>query len=281
MSRQSSRGRIECQCQGCGQSFQTHACYIRKGGGKYCSHRCYATGRRRTVARECPVCHAAFETTQGRVDRGWGVYCSDACMREGRVTRVAFVCLICNKTFDVHHCRADAGQVKYCSKKCRDAALRLLPRPTPADRFWAKVNKTDSCWLWTGATTSYGYGMLARTKKGERFYLAHRLSWEIHFGPIPKGSLVCHNCPSGDNPLCVNPAHLFLGTHGDNMQDMARKGRNSHLPQRKLTPDDAREIRRRYANKEASQAKLASEYNTSVTTIRNILLRKTYKYVLP
>jgi hypothetical protein len=85
-----------------------------------------------------------------------------------------------------------------------------------AARFWPKVRKDRGCWVWTGATTTTGYGRLSGQP-------AHRLSWEIHHGPIPAGLFVCHRC---DNPGCVRPDHLFLGTHEANMADMVAKGRH-------------------------------------------------------
>jgi hypothetical protein len=93
---------------------------------------------------------------------------------------------------------------------------------TVEERFWRYVRKTDSCWLWTGALNHKGYGMLSVNNSKAA---AHRLSWEMANGPIPNGLFACHNCPSGDNPRCVNPAHLFLGTQDDNMKDASRKGR--------------------------------------------------------
>lgn len=87
------------------------------------------------------------------------------------------------------------------------------------DRFWNKVNKTDTCWLWTGCTNGIGYGLIRIDTK---LYSTHRFSYELHFGKIPVGIHVLHSC---DNPLCVNPEHLFLGNQKDNMRDMMNKGR--------------------------------------------------------
>src|SRR3989337_2953646 len=91
-------------------------------------------------------------------------------------------------------------------------------RQSLTDRFWKYVVKSDGCWEWSG-TKSRGYGVLTHAidRAG---VLAHRLSWMLHFGAIPAGLNVCHHC---DNPPCVRPTHLFLGTHSDNHADMMQK----------------------------------------------------------
>lgn len=100
-----------------------------------------------------------------------------------------------------------------------------------SERFWKKVDQNGPthpvlgtpCWVWTASRFVRGYGAL-KVDDGPKGY-AHRISWELHFGPIPDGLWVLHRC---DNPPCVNPAHLFLGTHLDNMADMDAKGRRNH-----------------------------------------------------
>jgi hypothetical protein len=88
-----------------------------------------------------------------------------------------------------------------------------------ATRFWSKVDKTGVCWLWTAGTFEKGYGVF---RMYGRNYRAHRVAWELMKGPIPEGLSVLHNCPDGDNKLCVR--HLWLGTHLDNMRDGVGKG---------------------------------------------------------
>lgn len=91
------------------------------------------------------------------------------------------------------------------------------------ERFWEKVEKLTDCWVWTAGTDDKGYGRILNKRKehgGET--RAHRLSWILHNGPIPTGLYVLHKC---DNPPCVRPDHLFLGTNLDNMRDMKEKGR--------------------------------------------------------
>jgi hypothetical protein len=113
-------------------------------------------------------------------------------------------------------------------------------RGVPAiDRFYLQTEVSDECWLWKGGKDSDGYGSMRSEVDGVKFDRAHRFSYAYFNGPIAKGLCVCHSC---DNPSCVNPEHLFLGTHMDNQRDMIAKGRQNtpfgeQLPQTKLTVD--------------------------------------------
>lgn len=133
-------------------------------------------------------------------------------------------------------------------------------------KFLDKVNKTKSCWLWTAAIRgNNGYGAV---RFRGNVWLAHRAAYTLFNGEIPKGMLVCHTC---DNRKCVNPEHLFLGTHKDNSVDAYKKGRvtmpkgnefkpGEQHPNHKLTNQQVLDIRARYAAGGISLRKLAKEY---------------------
>ena len=98
-----------------------------------------------------------------------------------------------------------------------------LLRELAKTRLLSRVEKTDSCWLWRGALNSRGYGSMGFMKRG---WLAHRLSYTVFKGDIPDGLFVCHSC---DNPPCVNPDHLWVGTASDNQRDAVSKGRAAFI----------------------------------------------------
>lgn len=143
-------------------------------------------------------------------------------------------------------------------------------------RFWKNVDKTDGCWNWTGTRTDKGYG---RFKTSTKNWRAHRLSYEMHCGPIPEGMQVLHEC---DNPSCVRPDHLFLGTNADNMADKCAKGREAHVgvkgvqhPKAKLTEDDVRTIR----SMRGTLREAATRFGVSQTTISDIRSRRCWSHI--
>ena len=148
------------------------------------------------------------------------------------------------------------------------------------ERFWEKVDirgKAD-CWPWTAYRSPHGYGRIGRGGKRGRIETASRLAWELRNGPIPDGLHVLHRC---DNPACCNPAHLFLGTHGDNVRDMYAKGRaNRPKGERhccaRFTPEQVHEVRRLYATGLFSQRMLGARYGVSHKAIGNVVSRRTW-----
>lgn len=161
--------------------------------------------------------------------------------------------------------------------------------------FWRKVDVRgdDECWEWTGCKNKQGYGNFYINRKLLR---PHRFSWIIHFGDIPQGEgyhgiCVCHKC---DNPGCVNPRHLWLGTNMDNQVDSIKKGRHGHghgknykkpnlsgekNHQHKLTETEVLEIRDIYSTGLYYQKTLALKYNVWQSTIWAIVNRKRWAHI--
>lgn len=145
-------------------------------------------------------------------------------------------------------------------------------RVNPCARFWPKLRigiNPGECWLWIASRDRLGYGNFSL--RPYRVTKAHRAMWLLCFGLIPDGLEVCHKC---DNPPCVNPEHLFLGTHAENGLDMARKGRAS-THNRKLKPSDVREVRALFGAG-VKQAVLAARFGVSTSNISTIVTRRSW-----
>lgn len=200
-------------------------------------------------------------------------------------------CEVCMEQFETY---PREGRGRYCSRSCATKAMH--GNLDYEERFWRHVKKLSPCWYWMGAMTPQGYGSYNRFSMNGKGHTdaAHRVAYELTYGDIPKGMFVCHTC---DNRSCVNPSHLFLGTHQDNMRDMHQKGRNMEQtkPERKargerqhlakLTEDDVRTIRAIYQRGKAgyssdvSMTSLARRYHVSKSTMAAIVRRDTWKHV--
>ncbi len=157
------------------------------------------------------------------------------------------------------------------------------------ERFFRFVQKTDTCWMWTGTTLSFGYGHFRGDNK--KLILAHRFSWQMSHGPIAENMCVLHKC---DVPSCVNPSHLFIGTRADNVADMMSKGRHvarsgdqngarlhperilrrERHPASKVTPESASQIKAIYLDGNHSQTEIGNMFSLSQQTVSNVICGK-------
>jgi len=161
-----------------------------------------------------------------------------------------------------------------------EMSKKVWPRRSLEERFWEKVDKRgpNDCWEWTACKIGMGYGRIGTGGHNGRSLVTHRVSWELAYGPIPKGQCVLHHC---DNPGCVNPAHLWLGTKADNTHDMMDKERQAvgeAAGNAKLTNQAVREILCLLAAGYV-QREIAEVYSVSQMHISNINTGKRWAWL--
>lgn len=174
-------------------------------------------------------------------------------------------------------CRKHYGRW-YRTGSPEDSPRRRKPL---ADRFWAKVEKAgeDDCWPWISTKNRGGYGAIGLGGKAEGKDMAHRVSYRLHFGDIPEGKWVLHSC---DNPSCVNPKHLRIGTPLENTFDAISRARFVNPPKQdgeknikaKLKLEDVQYVR---AHPEIKATFLAAKYGVDVSTIHKIVSGVTWR----
>lgn len=170
----------------------------------------------------------------------------------------------------------DGGMLKYRNKSC--GCVHGL-KPQEYIKSKVKVDTETGCWIWQGRGRRGKYG---QAKWKSDIWMAHRLSYSVFIGPIPKNKLVLHNCPGGDNTLCCNFEHLFLGSNLDNSRDMVEKGRQAKGElngSAKLKEMDVKEIKRLLILKK-SKKEIASQFGLEVTAIYRIEKCHTWAHVV-
>lgn len=200
-----------------------------------------------------------------------------ASTRRRRSPRVEIICAFCGRSVFVKASRCAVGKGRYCNRTCYHAHKSQRFGKSLSERFWSRVDTSDDCWVWIGAKQDLGYGIIEDDAGVTR--RATHVAWEVTYGSIPDGMRLLHRC---DNPPCVRPDHLFLGTQADNVDDMIAKGRNQHgetAAIAKLTEANVIEIRRRVATGTETRGQIAADFGICVGTISDIAHRKSWKHL--
>ncbi len=195
---------------------------------------------------ECRKCRSAQVIKKNRGCPKRKVYANAYARKTGRVRM--YPCELCGMSCYKKYAKA------FCSDVCR---------------FLSYVEKTNSCWVWKGAMHRKGYGKLCF--RGNKTAVASRVSYELFKGAIEEEMLVCHTC---DTPACVNPDHLWLGSHKENMIDMVQKGRQYSI----LTPHQVFKIRKLF-KEGVKNSQLMELFNITASQVSNIVARKIWKHV--
>jgi hypothetical protein len=217
----------------------------------------------------CNNCAETFTT-----DRSNSKYCTIACRGIARRTQQILECQQCGTSFSRHLSSIDKSGGSYCSRPCYDKGRAGF---NPNIHFWPKVviGEPNACWIWTGCIGTRGYGKASIDKKTK---LAHRVSYELTHGQIPKNKQINHTC---DVRACVNPAHLYPGSSKQNTKDMIDRDRGNLFQSgaqhhaAKLTSDDVISIR---ASKETPK-ELAVKFGIIEDSITRILRRERWKHI--
>lgn len=167
-------------------------------------------------------------------------------------------------------CKGLCSKHYYRNKRGGDITQKSKKEKSLAERFWEKVKTSteENCWEWQGNKNKQGYGTFRNGKMDK----AHRISWVLHYGNNIGPLYVCHKC---DNPSCVNPYHLFLGTNFENMRDMVEKGRLKQRNNVKLTEEQVSEIRSYKGN--CTHKQLGEKYGVSKSAITAIKNNRNWK----
>lgn len=236
------------KCQRCGKDYK---CYLKPGkNSRFCSQQCTISLENRGIST-CESCGKKFEWY--RAKKKTPRFCSGECRGKA-----------------VYQWRSRRG---FSWKEKSDEEIEKMMKICFLDR----IEKTESCWIWTGSKTNRGYGIFTITGK---VMSAHRLAWKIHKGEIPNGLIIRHLC---NNPICVNPDHLALGTFQDNSDDRVKagntqKGSKNNLA--KLNESQVIEIKK-LLKQGISGAEVGRRFGVTRSGINSIKNNITWKHVNP
>ena len=233
----------------------------------------------------CLTCSKQFSAVRAHNRK----YCSYSCFGiTCRKEKLFVKCATCKKDFKRLESIVKKNNKSYCNRKCADIGMeknKLELLKSVKDRI--KINTTidgNGCWIWNKYKNKKGYGQLATGAFGrKRAFLAHRASYLVFKGKIPKDKLVCHTC---DTPSCVAPIHLFVGTPKDNSQDMVKKNRSSRVSiaigeknkNSKITSLIALKIKKLLAEK-VTCVEIAKNLRVNKNTVYSIKQNKTWKHI--
>lgn len=213
---------IKLSCSHCNKEFQKYPSQVKSNKNTvFCGNQCVIDYRKihwkAKIDSICIECGKEFKFNRSELNKckGAGSYCSKVCQAKRNID---IECIFCHKKFKEYKSNIYRGR-KYCSKKCY-----LSDSISTLEKFFKNIsneNHINNCWIWTANKDKDGYGIIYVNKNVR----SHRYSWILHNGKIPDKRMICHKC---DTPSCVNPKHLYAGTHADNADDRKNKGKYSN-----------------------------------------------------